>query len=70
MSNTRLYTDDTYIFLNYDDPDAAAFNLEPKLEKIEWVNKWFATFNPEKTVNFPCSRKDLYIHVHASPITM
>ena len=44
-SNARLYADDTCIFLRYDDPDTAAYQLEQDLEAIpKWAQDWYVTF--------------------------
>ena len=68
QSNTRLYADDTCIFLDYEDPDLAAYQLETDLENISnWARRWFVTFNPQKTVDLVCSRKR---YVYAPPLTM
>ena len=65
---TRLYADDTCIFVGYEDPDEAAVALESDLESIlDWANSWFVKFNAQKTIDLTCSRKHF---VYSPSLTM
>ena len=59
-SNVRLYADDTCIFVNYNDPDRATFQIETKTDigrLSQWASCWFVMFNPQKTIDITFSRK-------------
>ena len=57
-SNIRLYADDASLFIEYDDPQSAVDDLNEDLARIQdWANRWFVTFNPEKTESLVFSRK-------------
>jgi hypothetical protein len=57
-SHIRLYADDATVFLDFEDPDLAADQMEEDLERVmRWASRWLITFNPAKTVSVTFSRK-------------
>ena len=65
---TRLYADDTCIYIDYNEPDAAAVALEDDLERVlEWADKWFVSFNAKKSKDLTASRKRF---VYSPALTM
>jgi hypothetical protein len=54
----RLFADDTCLFIEVDDPDDTANDLNQDLEKLnQWANKWHVDFSPPKTEELIISRK-------------
>ena len=54
----RLYADDVSLFIQYDNPDQAANQLQENIKKCEqWATKWMVKFNPQKTMSLLFSRK-------------
>ena len=57
-SNIRLFADDVTLFIEVDQPDTAARNIDVDLSNIQnWADKWLVTFNPTKTKTMLISRK-------------
>ena len=66
--NTRLFADDTSLFLVVENPDSAAELLNFDLNKImAWAKKWLVRFDPVKTEAFLASRK-LNKPIHPPPL--
>ena len=57
-SNIRLFADDVTLFMEVDQPDTAARNIDVDLSNIQnWADKWLVTFNPTKTKTMLISRR-------------
>ena len=57
-SNSRLFADDTSLYIIVDNPDAAAEILNTDLNKIsKWAKSWLVKFNPNKNESLIISRK-------------
>ena len=57
-SNSRLFADDTSLFIIVDDPVTAAGCINTDLDRIsKWASTWLVTFNPSKTETLLISRK-------------
>ena len=62
-SSTRLFADDTSLYIIVEDPSAAAELLIADLEKIaDWALKWLVKFYPLKTESLLISRKSNIVH--------
>ena len=58
---TRLFADDTSLFIIVNDPVASAEQLNADLIKIlQWAETWLVTFNPNKTESLITSHKHLH----------
>ena len=54
----RLFADDTCLFIEVDDPDTQALQLNEDLEHLNgWAKKWHVDFSPPKTEELLISRK-------------
>jgi hypothetical protein len=54
----RLFADDTCLFIEVDDPDIQANQINEDLENLnQWANKWHVDFSPPKTEEVIISRK-------------
>jgi hypothetical protein len=54
----RLFADDTCLYIEVDDPDAAAVAINRDLEHIQnWADRWLITFSPPKTEDMLISNK-------------
>jgi hypothetical protein len=54
----RLFADDTCLFIEVDDPEIQALQLNEDLENLNaWANKWHVDFSPPKTEEVIISRK-------------
>ena len=61
-SCTRLFADDTSLFIIVNDPTASAEQLNADLIKIlQWAETWLVTFNPNKTESLITSHKPLHL---------
>ena len=50
VSTTKLFADDTSMYLSVDDDETRSETLNLDLNKIQlWANKWKVTFNGQKT---------------------
>ena len=57
-SCTRLFADDTSLFIIVNDPVASAEQLNADLIKIlQWAETWLVSFNPNKTESLITSHK-------------
>ncbi len=57
-SNTRLFADDTSLYIIVDDPQSSSVQLNNDLRTIhQWSLDWLVTFNPSKTETMIFSRK-------------
>ena len=57
-ANTRLFADDTSLYLIVEHPDVTAQLLNIDLEtKAKWAKLWLVTFNPSKSESLLISRK-------------
>ena len=63
-SNIRMYADDTCLFVNVDNRQIAADNLNIDLHSIQnWADQWLVSFSPTKTKSLIISNKhDLLNH--------
>ena len=58
QANIKMFADDTSLYLNVDNPVAAAETLNSDLSDIDqWSNDWLVTFNALKTNSMLISRK-------------
>ena len=56
--NTKLFADDTMLYLTVEDPIISARLLNDDLRKIDkWSKKWLVTFNPKKSESITFSLK-------------
>ena len=56
--NIRLFADDTCLFIEVDDPDIQATQLNEDLENLNgWAKRWHVDFSPPKTEELLISRK-------------
>ncbi len=56
--NMKLFADDTSLFIEFDNQDAAEEALNADLVNIQqWANQWLVTFSPPKTKLLTCSFK-------------
>jgi hypothetical protein len=54
----RLFADDTCLYIEIDDPDTQAVQLDEDLESLnQWAKKWHVDFSPPKTKELVISRK-------------
>ena len=54
---TRLFADDTSLYIVADDPLDSAIELNADLSRIDmWASKWLSTFNPSKFESLIFSR--------------
>ena len=57
-SNTKLFADDTSLYLIVDEPIDSARQLDSDLDSIrQWAERWLVTFNPAKSEFLLISRK-------------
>ena len=57
-TEVRMYADDTCIFVDVNDADLSADQLEANLVRItDWASSWFVKFNAAKTVDLNFTRK-------------
>ena len=57
-SNIKMFADDTTLYLEIDDPEAAAVSVNSDLSDIsQWADDWLITFNAQKTDSMLISRK-------------
>ena len=57
-SHIRLFADDTCLFIEVDNREQAAQDINSDLQEIQqWANKWLITFSPPKTKSLLISNK-------------
>jgi hypothetical protein len=57
-SSINLFADDTSLYVEVQDPNIAANQLQADIDKISsWAAKWLVTFNPSKSESLVVSRK-------------
>ena len=57
-SNIKLFADDTSLYIEIDEPNAAVEQLNNDLITVqEWANQWLVKFSPTKTKLMTCSYK-------------
>ena len=66
----RLFADDTCLFVEVDDPEESANDLNSDLQKIaDWAKTWLVTFSPPKTKEMLISTKQHKADPHPPPAT-
>ena len=57
--NIKLFADDTILYIDIDNPVAAANSMNNDLQNIEkWADQWLINFSPAKTKLMTCSFKN------------
>lgn len=71
-NNLRLFADDTSLYVIVDnDTQAVTNSLVSDLDKIcKWSDIWAVDFNPSKTKTLDFSRKNIYLILLCSLVSM